>query len=277
MVTKKITLPNRVGLIAGKGMFPVTIALKIKNENADVYAVGFVDITDRILKEYVKELNWVKLGQLEAIIEYFKSHRINKAVMGGLIKHNRIFDSKLLDNSAEKMFARMKDQRADSILGVFAEELKKENIELISAVDIIPENIVGEGLITKNTPDNMQIEDMNFGAGIAKKTAGLDIGQTVVVKNKAIIAVEAMEGTDRCILRAGELAGPDTVVVKVAKPEQDLRFDMPVIGIRTIETMGKARAKILAVEAGKAIIFDKAEVIKKANEYNIIIAGITVK
>jgi UDP-2,3-diacylglucosamine hydrolase len=266
-------IPGRIGMIAGKGMLPVVLALKIRELGGSVYAVGFKGITARSLRKHVDELHWIKLGQLNSILGYFLSGKIDRIVVGGLIKHAKIFENIGFDEPARKMFARMKDQRADSILGVFAEELEKNGIRLMSAADIIPGNMVAEGIQTGTIPDKTQLEDIGFGVGIAKGVAGLDIGQTIVVKNKAVIAVEAMEGTDKCILRGGKIAGDGTVVVKVSKPKQDFRFDMPVIGVRTINTMRKARARVLAVEAGRTILLEKDRVIKKADKYGISIVG----
>ena len=265
---------DRIGLIAGKGMLPEVIARKLSSGGAEVYSVGFRRITGRGLKKYVRELEYIRLGELQPIIYYLKARQVQKAVVCGLVKHRKIFDGLEMDDAAKKMFASMKDRRADSILGVFAGELKKEGIELLSAADIIPENLLGGGLLTRQGPDSAQGADIEFGYMIAKGVAGMDIGQTVVVKDRAVVAVEGIEGTDRCILRAGELAGRGCVAVKVSKPEQDMRFDMPVIGMKTVNSMKKARASVLAVEAGKAIILEKEKVIKEAGRNNIIITGI---
>lgn len=272
-MTGKISQQDRVCIIAGGGMLPVSMAQKLKDEKLEAFALGFIGITDKILKKYVKELILFELGKIGPVMEYLKSRNINKALLGGQVKHDSIFRGLRLDDAGKTLFAKMKDRRADSILGIFAEELKSHNIELLSALDVIPENILGEGVATKARPDNLQYEDIRFGARIAKGLSGLDIGQTVVVKDKAVIAVEGMEGTDKCILRAGELAGAGTVIVKVAKPNQDTRFDMPVLGPRTIKMMKKAGSKILAAEAGKTIILERTKALELADRYGLVIAG----
>jgi len=266
-------LEKKIGLIAGKGRFPLLVSTELKKLGREIVAVGFIDITDKKIKNYVDRIKWLKLGLLKPIIEYFKENDIKKIIVAGLIKHTYIFDD-ILDDLAKKIFARIKDNRADSILNGIAEEFLKENIELFPAIDILKNHVADKGIMTKNFPNEKQLIDIEFGYDIAKHIAQFDIGQTVVIKNKSIIAVEAMEGTDKCILRAGKLVGPNTVIVKVSKPQQDWRFDVPVVGLHTIEVMKKVYSKVIALESQKTIIVDKKMVIEKANKYGIIIVGI---
>lgn len=268
---------SKLGIIAGKGAFPILLAEKVKflSPQTEIYSVGFIGETNKKIRKYALDFKLIQLGQLGTIIEYFKTQKVDKVVMGGLIKHERIFDKNVkLDDIAKQMFDKMKDKKADSILATFADELKKEGIELLPLLDLLGDSVADKGVMTETQPNETHLSDMDFGFKIAKEISKLDIGQTIVVKNKCVLAVESIEGTDICIFRAGKLAGKDTVIIKVAKLHQDFRFDIPIIGPRTMKIMHKIRSRVIGVESKKTCIVDKEEVIRLANKYEISIVGI---
>jgi len=267
-------IPRKIGLIAGKGDLPMIVAETLSKQGVSVYTIGFRGLTSPRLRLYSAEMRWVTLGQIGLIIEHLKSWEAKHAALAGLIKHKNIFAGILFDALAKRLFLQMKDQRADSILGAFAGQLKQEGIELLPTGDIIPDCIITEGLLAGEALTHGELEDVRFGFRIAKGVALHDVGQTIVVKNRAVIAVEAMEGTDRCILRAGRIAGKGCVVIKVAKPKQDKRFDVPVIGERTVAMMRKAGSAVLAVEAGSTLLLRKERVTLSATRKKIKIYGI---
>lgn len=265
---------DRIGLIAGKGMYPVLICENLKKNSDTVYTAAFYNETAPVLKKLSDNIKWFKIGELGSVIEYFRTNQIKKIIMAGLIKHTKIFENIYLDNTLKNILMSLKDKKADSILGAIADEFVKNGMEIIPVLEILKNNIVKEEIITNKIPNSKYLEYINFGFRIAKEISKLDIGQTIVIKEKAIVAVEAMEGTDRCILRGGDIAGDDCIIIKVAKFNQDLRFDLPVIGPGTIKKMNKIKSKFLAVEAYKTIIIDRKETIDKANKSGISIIGL---
>lgn len=265
---------EKIGLIAGKGDLPIILAQQLIKSGYKVYVIGFINITHKSIEKYATNIYWVSLGSLQPIIDFFHTEKISKAVLAGLIRHEHIFEPIQLDTRAKAFFNNLADMKAMSILSSFANELLKDGIQLLPMTNFLLHLIPERGILTNIAPDKKLMEDIAFGKNIAKKIAALDIGQTVVVKNKAILAVESIEGTDRCILRGGKLGKKDTVVVKVARPQQDLRFDLPIIGYRTIQTMKKAKAKVLAIEARKSIILAKEKTIQIANAAGIIVIAI---
>lgn len=227
-----------------------------------------------MLAKYVTGHAWLNLGNLNSIIDSFSREGIKKIVIAGLIRHENIYRKINFDKMTQELLKNIKDNRADSILGAVADKFAERGMELISAIDILKEHLAGKGALTRIAPDPKASGDILFGFDAAKHIAGLDIGQTVIVKDKAVVAVEAMEGTDRCILRSADIAGEGIVVVKVSKPRQDWRFDVPVVGMHTIEILHKVKAGALALEAGKTIMVDKEKIIQKADEYSLIVYGV---
>lgn len=272
---------EKLGIIAGEGKFPVLIAKEAKAKDIDVYVVGAKGNTNLDdFKDYAAESILLKLGQLNAGIKFFKEHGVTKAVMAGRVKHVNIF-SVMPDLRAAKVLARVKDMRADSILGAVIKEFKDEGIEFAPSSLFLESCIPQHGLLTKRTPTEEEQQSIELGLKVSTTLAGLDVGLTSVVCDRAVLAVEGMEGTDMCIKRAGEIytSAPVTknssiVVVKVARPKQDDRYDLPVIGKGTIKSMIEAKAKVLAVQAGKTLILDIDEVIDLANKNNIAITAI---
>ncbi len=263
----------KIGLIAGAGELPISFAKTAKEKGNDVYILAIHGITDEEISQY-GEIKWVNFGKLQEVLDYLKENGITNLVMLGKIEHKLLLESiSELDARALMFLAKLPDQRAESILGGLIKELEEEGFEFIDPTPYLGSLLVNEGLVNNIQPTENQIEDAKFGLKIARAVADLDIGQTVVVKNKIVVAVEALEGTDKCILRAGELAGEGTVVCKVARKNQDFRFDVPVVGLKTLESMKQAGARFLAVEAGKTYLLNKDEFIKKADEYQISVMG----
>jgi len=263
-----------IGLIAGWGEFPFLVAQTLRAKGKQVVAIAFPEETYSDLENYVNSIHWVSIGQLGKIIKTFKTAGVSQAVMAGMIRHKRLFSHLKLDLKAVALLAGLKDKRADSILKAVADSLAQAGIELISPLPFLKPYLPSKGIISKRRPTKKEREDIEFGYKIAKHIAGVDVGQTVVVKDKAVVAVEAMEGTDACILRSGELSKGGAVVIKVLKPSQDLRFDTPVIGPNTIDSLQKARAAVLAFDSGKTLFIQKDKTIEKANRAKIALVAL---
>jgi DUF1009 family protein len=266
-----------LGLIAGNGKFPLLLASYYKRRpDARIQAVGFRGETSPELANLVDELSWVGIGQLGKIIKFFKKAGISKVVMAGQIRPTRMFEKLKFDLRGLKLMSRLKNRKADSIFSAVADEMKTEGMDLLDSTFFLKEHLATEGILSSRQPTREEWEDARFGAQIAKEIGRLDIGQTVVVRDKAIVAVEALEGTDETIRRGQKLAGDGAVVVKMAKPFQDMRFDVPVIGTRTIRTLRQAGAAVLAIEAGKTLIIDKEDVFRLADTFGICIIGLSL-
>ncbi len=265
---------NKIGLIAGNGDYPLHFARAAREQNLRVIAVALEGETKPELENLVDSFTWVSLGQLNKLISVFKKQEVKRAVMAGQVKHFRLFDLLKLDLRAMGLLKRLPDKKADTILGGVAQELNQEGIRLVDSTIFLEKFIPREGILTKQKPTKEERQDINFGLRLAKGIAGLDIGQTVVVKDKAVLAVEAMEGTDQAILRGGLIGKENVVVVKVSKPHQDLRFDVPIIGERTIETLHQAKAGVLAFSAGETLILDLEKVVALADHYKICLAAV---
>jgi UDP-2,3-diacylglucosamine hydrolase len=257
---------ERIGLIAGNGDFPQLTAAAARRQGLSVVAVAFPEETRPALAGRVDEIHWQHIGELGKLIKTFQRAGVRRAVMAGQIRHKRLFANLKVDWHAVTLLAGLKDKRADSILRAVADSLAKQGIRLESPLPLLAEHMAKPGVLTRRRPTAAEAKDVAFGHRLAKHVAGADIGQTVVVKNQAVLAVEAMEGTDACILRAGQFTrSGGTVVVKVTKPGQDLRFDMPVIGPRTIRSMIKAGASVLAFDAAATLLLQKDLVLSLAN------------
>ena len=263
-----------VGLIAGNGLLPVEFVLNAKNLGIkNIIAVGFKNTTADDVKNNVAVFEEIGVGQLGKMIKIFKNNGVKKALMlGGLAPKLTISNIKF-DFRMVILAAKTRDRRADSVLGAIADEMAKDGIVLDDTTAYLPHLLAQDGVLTKRKPSKKEWEDIYFGKKIARASGNLDIGQTAVVKKHAVVAVEAMEGTDKCIQRAGDLVS-EFVVVKVAKPSQDLRFDVPCIGPDTIKNIARAKGAILAIEAGKTFLLKKEETISLANDNNISIIGI---
>jgi len=266
----------RIGLIAGGGQFPVLFAKKAVTKGYKVFTVGFNSEADEILKDYVENLKWLYLGQITKLIKYFKQHQITEVVMLGCIKKKNIFKNIRPDFKAISFIAKTIKTHDNSVLTSFADLLLKEGIQIKPSTFLLPELISPRGCWTKKKPDKAERQDIFFGWELTKKIGALDIGQCLVISNGTVLAVEAIDGTDATIKRGGLLSHQNgAVVIKLSKPSQDLRFDLPSSGCQTIETMHESGASVLVLEAEKSIAFDREEMIATANKYRISIVGYT--
>jgi DUF1009 family protein len=265
---------KKLGLIAGTGDLPKVIATEAKAKGYTVVAIALESLAERSLSSYVDEIKWVNVGKLQKIIETLKKYDVKEVVMAGKVSKSLLYKGKVIpDLRAIKLIFSLKDRSDNSILLAIAKEAEKEGITLLTITSLTSRLLAPEGVFTKDSPTKDEWKDIAFGWRIAKEISMLDIGQTVVVKNQAVMAVEAIEGTDEAIKRGGRLAGRGAVVVKVSRPNQDMRFDVPVVGLDTLKAMIEVRARVLAVEAKKNIILDKDKIIDKAKEASIAIVG----
>lgn len=269
-------VPSRVGLIAGEGKLPLILAKNAKNEGVSISAVGIKGKTNKNLRKYVKDFHAVKLGQLNKLVQYFKKRSLKKVVMIGKVPKIHLFGKMRLamDKELRNLLEDVRDKKDNSLLEAIANYLQQQGIILLDSTLWLKDLLPQEGVLTKIVPTGREKKDIVFGKEIAKKIAELDIGQTVVVKDKAVLAVEAIEHTDETIRRGGKLGKKGVVVVKVSRPNQDRRFDIPVVGLKTIKILKKFKAAVLAVESGKTLFIEKEKIIKTANKGGISIVAI---
>ncbi len=267
----------RLGLIAGNGRFPFLIVEAARRMGRPLSVVAINDEAFPELEAEVRaadgRLEWIALGQLGKAIKFLKSEGVTEAVMAGQVKHVKIFGDVMPDFTLLSVLMKLKSKNTDALISAVAEVLSEKGITLIDSTALLAPMLAGAGLITSRPPSEAERADIDFGYAMADAIAGLDIGQTIVVKDKAVVAVEAMEGTDAAIARAGTLAGAGCSVVKVAKPNQDMRFDVPVVGMATIDAMRAAGATALSLDAGKALIFDRETFVAAANDAGIAVIG----
>lgn len=263
----------KFGLIAGNGQFPFLVIEGARKQGASLSVIAINEETDRRIDDVADDVLWVGIGQLGKMIAFFKRESVEKAMMAGQVKHVQIFSGAMPDMRMMKMLWNLPRRNTDALIGGVADELAKEGIELIDSTYLIPDQLAEKGVLTKRKPEKTELENIEYGLHIATEIARLDLGQTIVVRGSACVAIEAMEGTDATIKRAGELANGKLTVVKVAKPDQDMRFDVPVVGLPTIETMIAAGATCLSVMAGKTLIFDRDAMLERANKAGICIIG----
>ncbi len=268
---------NKIGLIAGNGIFPIEFAKAAKKKGLEVIAVAHEGETLPELAKWADAVFWIKVGQLGKLIKIFKEQGVRDVLMAGGIKKTRLFSGAMPDLRGAALLARMIHKKDDSILRAVAEDLESEGISVRESTLYLDSILAPSGVLTKRKPSKDEWKDIEFGWQMAKEVGRLDIGQTVAVKDQAVLAVEAIEGTDEAIRRGGKLCNGGAVVVKICKPQQDLRFDLPAAGARTIATMKEVKAACLAVEAGKTIILDKESVIAEANKAGIAIVGVEEK
>jgi len=261
------------GLIAGNGRFPFLVAEGARAQGAKLAVVAIKEETDPRIQEVADNVSWIGIGQLGKMISFFKNQGVTQAIMAGQVKHVQIFSGALPDLRMVKMLWNLPRRNTDALIGGVAAEMAKEGIELIDSTYFIRDQLAPEGVLTKRKPDRQEAENIEYGLHIAHDIARLDLGQTIVVRAAACVAIEAMEGTDATIRRAGELAKGKLTVIKVAKPDQDMRFDVPVVGVPTIETMIDAGATCLSVTAGKTLIFDREDMLKLADKNGITVIG----
>jgi len=280
---------GRLGLIAGNGRFPFLLLDAARAHGLTVVVAAIKEETDaemheRAARDAGVRVHWLSLGELSRLIEMFHAEGVGRAVMAGQVKHKQIFSSIRPDWRLAKLLLSLRTRNTDMLLGAIAKVLGDEGIELISSTEYLEPLLAKEGVLTRRAPSEAEAADVAYGKTVARGVAGFDLGQTVVIAAGACVAVEAMEGTDATIARAGELframedEGEATLsrsltVVKVAKPNQDMRFDVPVIGVATVEAMAKAGATCLAIEPGRTLIFDQEAVVDAANSADISIVA----
>ncbi|HXD31188.1 MAG TPA: UDP-2,3-diacylglucosamine diphosphatase LpxI [Pyrinomonadaceae bacterium] len=264
----------KYGLIAGNGKFPFMVVEGARRAGVSLSVAAIREETDPEIERVAERVQWVGIGQLGKMIRFFKDEGVERAVMAGQVKHVQIFSRAIPDARMLKMLLRLPRRNTDALIGAVADELSSEGIELIDSTYFLRDYLPAAGTLTKRGPDKHERENIDYGLEIAHEIARLDLGQTIVIRAKACVAIEAMEGTDETIRRAGTLAKGRLTVVKVAKPSQDMRFDVPVIGIPTIETMHAAGATCICVTADKTLIFDREETIRLANAKKIAMVAI---
>jgi UDP-2,3-diacylglucosamine hydrolase len=264
----------KFGLIAGNGKFPFMVVEGARQAGARLVVAAIREETDPSIEELADRVEWVGIGQLGRMIRFFKDEGVEKAIMAGQVKHVQIFSRAVPDARMLKVLLRLPRRNTDSLIGAIATELQSEGIELINSTYFLQQHLPQTGALTRRQPDKHEREDIEYGLEIAREIARLDLGQTIVVRGKACVAIEAMEGTDETIRRAGQLVKKRLTVVKIAKPNQDMRFDVPVVGVPTIETMLEAGATCLCITAGKTLMFDREAMIRLANDCKIAIVAV---
>ena len=264
--------PQPLGLIAGEGRAPLVLVEKLVPRNP-VVAVTFSETQAQRLSSAGAKAIRIRLGQFGRLIKTFKKEGVQEITFLGKIEKPRALREAIPDLRALLLWKRLISRNDDAILRAVAEELEKEGFRILSPADLVPELLTPEGVLTRQKPSSSQWEDIRFGYEIARKIGAMDIGQCVVVKDRMVLAVEAVEGTDETIRRAGKYR-KGTVVVKVLKPNQDPRLDLPAAGLKTLETMVSAGARVLALEAGKTLFFEREEALKFADQHGLIVVGI---
>ena len=266
---------EKIGLIAGNRKFPLLFAACAKKKGVSIVAIAIKGDTSGKLKKLVDKIYWLGLDEFSRMFEIFKAEGIQKVVMAGQISPFRLFSKEInKDPQLKEILQSLKDKKADSLFGAVAKKLETNGINLLDSTSFIEEHLPKKGTLTVKEPDFATWDDVYFGLELAKAVGLLDIGQTVAVKEKAIVAVEALEGTDNLIRRAGRIGQAGIPVVKVSKPKQDMRFDIPVVGLNTVKNLIKAKAKCLAFEAGKTLFLDREESLALADKKGLVIVAV---
>jgi UDP-2,3-diacylglucosamine hydrolase len=265
--------PEVLGIIAGNGAYPRLLAESARKAGVKkIVAAAFSGETDPALAQYVDTIEWLRVGQLTRLLDFFRKQQARQAIMAGQIAPKNLFDLRP-DWKALLLLAKLKRRNAETIFAAIADELEKIDVNLLPATSFLEEHLAPAGLIAGAKLSRHDEEDIEYGWKMAKEIARLDIGQTVIVKKGTVLAVEGFDGTNETMKRGGRLAGKGAVMIKVAKPDQDLRFDVPVIGIETLAVAAAANIRIIAIEAGRTLLLDKNAVVKRASESNISIIG----
>jgi UDP-2,3-diacylglucosamine hydrolase len=260
------------GLIAGNGDFPFLVLRGARSRGIEMTVIAIREEASPALERAAKRFHWISLGELSRGIDLLHQEGVQQAVMAGQVKHNKIFSSIRPDWRLAKLLLALPSKNTDSLIGAVARVLEDEGIHLVDSTQFLGPLLPQTGVLTKRAPDAAESADIEYGRGVARQIAGLDLGQTVVIRDRACVAIEAMEGTDETIERAGRIAeGQRIVVIKVSKPQQDMRFDVPVVGAQTIATMRRSNATALAIDAGRTLLFDREELIHAADEAQIAI------
>ena len=271
------TLGASWGLIAGNGDFPFLVLEGARSRGIDMTVIAIREEASAGLERVAKRIHWVSLGELSRTIELLQQEGVKHAVMAGQVQHNKIFSSIRPDWKLAKLLLSLPSKNTDSLIGAVARVLEEEGIELVDSTRFLGPLLPAAGVLTRRAPDASETADIAYGQSVARQIAALDLGQMVVVRDLACVAIEAMEGTDETIERAARIAGGQRlVVVKVSKPRQDMRFDVPVVGLKSIEVMCRSNVGALAIDAGKTLLFDREELIKAADEAGIAIQAFAI-
>jgi hypothetical protein len=265
---------STIGLIAGGGRFPILFAESARRAGHRVVAVAHKSETDEALAGHVDAITWIKLGQLGHMLEALKAGGATQSVMLGAVTKRRFFTDAWLDATGLKLLARVAVRSDDNLLRAMARFLEEEGVPITDPTPYLQDRLASEGVLGKHRPDAEELADAKYGLELARGIGRLDLGQTVVVKGRVGLAVEALEGTDACIQRGGELAHSGAVVVKAVKPGQDRRFDLPAVGPETIESIRKVKGRVLAVEAGATLVMDLEEMVRRADKAGIVVLGL---
>ncbi|MGA9773497.1 MAG: UDP-2,3-diacylglucosamine diphosphatase LpxI [Blastocatellia bacterium] len=265
----------KYGLIAGNGRFPFLVLEGARAQGVEMVVAAIKEETAPEIEQQSARVEWIGVGHLGGLIRFFKREQVTHAIMAGQVKHHQIFRLNALpDLRMVRMLARLTTKNTDSLIGAVASELAREGITLVDSTTFLQPLLAGEGVLTRRAPTKEERADIEYGLNVAREIARLDLGQTIAVKDRAVVAIEAMEGTDAVITRAGEITlHRPFVVIKVAKPDQDLRFDVPVIGVPTIETIKRAGATAIHVTSNKTLLFDRDELISLADKYRLSVIG----
>lgn len=263
------------GLIAGNGQFPFLVLEAARDQGIEMAVIAIREEASPDLEKVAARLHWVSLGELSRTLELLHEEGVTRAVMAGQVKHNKIFSSIRPDWKLAKLLVSLPLKNTDSLIGAVARVLESEGVQLVDSTSFLRPLVPDPGVLTRRAPDAREVEDIACGREIARRIAGLDLGQTVVIRDRACVAVEAMEGTDETIERAARIVdGAPLVVVKVSKPRQDMRFDVPVVGLKTVEVMQRCRVTALAMDAGRTLLFDRARVIQAADAAGMAIEAL---
>ena len=272
-----MTISEKWALIAGNGKFPFLVLDAARSQGIEMAVIAIREEAFEELRTVAPRAHWVSLGELGKAIDLLHQEKATKAVMAGQVKHNKIFSSIRPDWRMAKLLMSLARKNTDSLIGAVANLLRDEGIELVDSTAFLKPLLPEPGVLTRRAPDEREAADIQYGRNVARQVAGLDLGQTVVISECACVAVEAMEGTDETIERAARIAGDRPItVVKVSKPKQDMRFDVPVLGLQTIENLAAAGGTCIAVEAGKVILLDKPQLLAAADNAGIAIVGVAV-
>ena len=266
---------NRYGLIAGNGQFPFLVLEAARSQGIDMVVAAIKEETFPEIEQHATTVHWMSLGQLGKLIKTFKSEGVNRAIMAGQVKHKQIFSSIVPDLKMIQLLASLATKNTDSLIGGVARLLENEGIQLMDSTSFLRPLLPEPGVLTRREPSESEQADLDYGYRIARELGRLDLGQSVVVSDGACIALEAMEGTDAVMERAASLAGGRMLrVVKLAKPNQDLRFDVPVIGLATVRLMARLKVSALAIEARKTLMIDREDLIREADADEITIVAV---
>jgi len=265
---------SRLAVIAGNGRFPFLVLEAARSQGLEPLVVAIREEASPELSQAAQAVHWLSLGEVTKLLELLRSERVTEVLLAGQVKHAQLFSSIKPDGLVRRVLGGIQRRNTDALIGAFVRMIEARGIRVLDSTLFLKPLLAGVGALTRRQPDPSELSDAAYGREVAEKIAGLDIGQTVVVADRACLAVEAMEGTDATIERAARLSnGRRLVVVKVSKPSQDMRFDVPVVGLQTIRVMGQANARLLAVDAGKTLLFERQRLLDEADRAGIAVLG----